>query len=58
MSLGLALADNLLQQILQVLDVVVLEHADLGTTEPDAVSDRCVVELVGDDKGTLAGEDG
>jgi hypothetical protein len=53
---GLALGDDLAQELLERLHVVVLEHADARAREPDADTDRGVVELVGDDEAALADE--
>jgi len=58
MCLGLALADTFTQQGLQVLHIVVLEHPDVGATEPGTETNGGMVELVGDDEAALANESG
>lgn len=58
MCLGLALADTFAQQGLQVLHIVVLEHPDMGTTEPGSETNGGMVELVGDDEAAFANESG
>ena len=41
------------QVTLQVIHVLVLEDGPLGLGQPDAIDDRCVVQLVADDHVAL-----
>lgn len=50
MALGLALADDLAQQVLQILHIIMLEHPNLCPAEPDTHTDGRMVELVRDDQ--------
>ena len=51
--LGLALANDLPQQIFKRLHVVVFEHPDARPAQPDTEPNRRVVEFVGNDQTTL-----
>ena len=58
MCLGLALADTFAQQGLQVLHIVVLEHPDVGATEPGSKTNGGMVKFVRDDKAAFSNESG
>lgn len=53
MCLRLALADDLSQKLLQILHIVVLEHANVRAAQPDTETDGCVVQLVGDNEAAF-----
>jgi hypothetical protein len=52
--LGLTLADDLPQQILERLHVVVLERPDARPAQPNTEPDRRMVELVRNDQAALS----
>jgi hypothetical protein len=52
----LSLGNNLPQKVLEVFDIVVLEHADAGPRETNTITNRSVIEFVRNDEAALAHE--
>ena len=57
-GLGLTLTDHLTKQVFQVVHVVVLEHANVGTTETDTSTNGSMVQLIRDNQTTLGDQSG
>ena len=58
MRLRLSLTDNFPQQRLEVVHIVVLEHANISPAQPNTEPDRSVVEFVRDDQAAFVDQRG